>query len=57
MIGIRNSPSMGVVIEMGPVMVKPFFRWYDLRIGAYWDRSNRVLYICPLPMIGVAIYL
>jgi len=37
------------------VSVKPFFRWYDLWIGAYWDRRSRVLYVCPLPMIGVAV--
>lgn len=27
------------------------FAWYDMWIGAYWDRRNRVLYICPVPMI------
>jgi len=26
-----------------------FFAWYDLWVGAYWDRNQRVLYICPLP--------
>jgi hypothetical protein len=35
--------------------IHPFFRWYDLWIGAYYDRHNRTLYICPLPTIGVAI--
>jgi hypothetical protein len=30
-------------------------KWYDLWIGAYWDRKNRVLYLCPLPMIVIAI--
>ena len=33
----------------------PFFRWYDLWIGAYWDRKSRVLYVCPVPMFGVAV--
>ncbi len=32
-----------------------FFRWYDLWIGAYWDRGNRVLYMCPIPMFGVRV--
>lgn len=32
-----------------------FFRWYDLWIGAFYDRKQRALYICPLPMIGVRI--
>jgi hypothetical protein len=37
--------------------IRPFFRWYDLWIGMYWDRAARVLYVCPLPMLGVAINL
>lgn len=35
--------------------IKPFFRWYDLWIGAYWDRANRALYLCPLPCVGLKI--
>ncbi len=27
------------------------FAWYDLWIGAYIDRTNRVVYICPLPTL------
>lgn len=37
--------------------MRPFFRWYDFWVGAYYDRTRKVLYICPLPMIGVAITL
>lgn len=33
--------------------LKPFFRWYDLWVGAYYDRDSRALYICLLPMVGV----
>lgn len=33
--------------------IRFFFAWYDWWIGAYWDRSNRLLYLCPLPMVGV----
>jgi hypothetical protein len=35
--------------------VKPFFRWYDLWVGAYWSKEERALYVCPLPMIGLRI--
>jgi len=31
--------------------------WYDMWIGAYWDRSSRCLYVCPLPMICIRFYL
>lgn len=37
--------------------VKPFFRWYDLWVGMYIDTANRVIYICPLPMIGIKVQL
>lgn len=27
------------------------FAWYDLWVGAYWDRRAEVLYVCPLPTL------
>src|SRR4051812_45988377 len=35
----------------------PFFRWFDLWVGAYVDTKNRALYVCPLPMLGVKVEL
>ena len=35
--------------------VTAFFAWYDLWIGAYYDRKYRQLYICPLPTIVIQI--
>ena len=37
--------------------IQLFFRWYDLWIGAYWDRAAGALYVCPIPMCGVRIQL
>lgn len=31
------------------------FAWYDMWIGAYWDKRKRILYICPLPMILIEV--
>ncbi len=31
------------------IRCKVKFAWYDLWVGAYWDRTNKVLYVCPLP--------
>jgi hypothetical protein len=31
--------------------------WYDLWIGAYYDRKTRSLYVLPIPCIGVKISL
>lgn len=33
--------------------IKPLFAWYDLWIGAFWDKAKRRLYVLPLPCIGV----
>lgn len=37
--------------------ITPFFRWFDLWIGAYVDTKNRALYVCPVPMLGVKVEL
>lgn len=35
--------------------IKPFFRWYDLWIGAYVDTKNKAVFICPIPTLGIKI--
>jgi len=37
--------------------IKFFFRWYDIWIGVYIDRKNKILYVCPIPMFGIKINL
>lgn len=34
--------------------IRIFWAWYDLWIGAYWDRKARILYICPIPTLVIA---
>jgi len=31
------------------------FAWYDLWIGAYWDREFKKLYICLIPTFAIVI--
>lgn len=35
--------------------VRVSFAWYDLWVGAYIDRKNRVLYVCPLPCVLITV--
>jgi hypothetical protein len=35
--------------------VKPVLAWYDMWVGAFWDRRTRKLYVLPIPCIGIVI--
>jgi hypothetical protein len=35
--------------------IRPIFAWYDLWVGAYYDRIQRRLYVMLLPMLGFTI--
>ena len=39
------------------IKFKFMFAWYDLWVGAFIDRSNKALYVFPLPTLGIKIYL
>jgi hypothetical protein len=36
--------------------IKVVLAWYDLWIGAYYDRKTSALYILPVPMVGLKIW-
>lgn len=42
-------------MRIGRWIVRPLFAWYDLWIGAYYDRARGILYILPLPCVGITI--
>jgi hypothetical protein len=50
-----RPPEVAVTSIVQRFSVRPFFRWFDIWIGAYWDRENWTLYICPVPMFGLKI--
>jgi hypothetical protein len=50
---IREATTYRGVVRKRRLSVR--FAWYDLWIGAYWDRKQRVLYVCPLPMLLITI--
>jgi hypothetical protein len=35
--------------------IKVSFAWYDMWIGIYYDRKQRIVYICPVPMLLIEI--
>lgn len=35
--------------------IRFIFAWYDLWIGAYYDRKGRALYLLPIPCCGIVI--
>lgn len=54
--------SLGLLSEDGDIELIPLrrrirfvFAWYDMWIGAYYDRTKRQLYILPFPCIGIAL--
>ena len=36
-----------------PYSLKFIFAWYDLWVGLFIDRDNKLIYFFPVPMFGV----
>ena len=45
---LQRSPVVKITIAFGA---------RNLYVGAYWDRENRVLYVCPIPTVRIRIEL
>lgn len=35
--------------------IRPIVAWYDMWVGAFWDKPKRRLYLFPIPCIGLMI--
>ncbi len=35
--------------------IRPIAAWYDMWVGAYWDKARRRLYVLPVPCLGAVI--
>ena len=52
-----------VVLSKGPrgwamlsnLGISVFVAWYDMWVGAYIDRTNKTLYVCPLPCLVIKV--
>lgn len=54
--GLSTDPArFAETMVMHRFKARLFFAWYDWWIGAYWDRKDRLLYLCPLPMVGLKV--
>ena len=48
---IADSHDLSPAEEDAELKIRLFFAWFDLWIGAYWDRKKKILYVCPVPTV------
>lgn len=41
----------------GKPKIELMFAWYDIWVGVFIDKRKRIVYVFPLPMIGIKITL
>ena len=51
----RNYPRRKRDTQPSGFGIRPMFAWYDMWIGAFYDKPRRRLYIFPIPCFGVRI--
>ena len=51
----RNYPRRKRDIQPSGLRIRPMCAWYDMWIGAFYDKPRRRLYIFPVPCFGVRI--
>jgi hypothetical protein len=51
----RNYPRRKRDTQPSGFPIRPMFAWYDMWIGAFYDKPRRRLYIFPIPCFGVRI--
>lgn len=51
-----KSTTNPMTYERARFRIKPFFAWYDFWVGVFVDRKERIIYVCPLPMLVFKIY-
>ncbi len=49
------NESLGIYEIKSTPRVSFLFAWYDLWVGAFWDRKSRKLYILPVPCVGIVV--
>lgn len=49
--------AVGVAAVARSGRVRLIFAWYDIWVGAYFDRDRRRLYLLPVPCAGVVVQL
>jgi hypothetical protein len=51
----RNYPRRKRDTQPSGFRIRPMFAWYDMWIGAFYDKPRRRLYIFPIPCFGLRI--
>jgi len=54
---VRVLANLNSIVLNTYMKIKIIFAWYDIWVGVFYDRKNRIIYILPIPMVGLKISL